>query len=283
MAEKEQAEEEQQVVAPAPETPEVAPPETFEAAPETAPEAVVEVTTEVAAEPPAFDISTWEGHVDDVPEHIRDVVVQTREWAEQRARSSLAEREAELDRLSQTYNDLIAASSDPRLKGLEEERKALAAQLEDVKTRFNAAQSELTAAQANFEQHKRDMAERERDRFVAENSWIFDEGTNEALAGELVSEGWRPQDLPVIMKYGKSKLKKVREALAKSPQAHDAILSLIDATPEPKPTSSKELVGDAVEPASTGDIPPPPATKPTSRREQFVASAAKAMKRHSKK
>lgn len=206
----------------------------------------------------SFDWDSWSGHIDDIPEPVREWSVRARDWAERRTASVLKDKEAELEERLEIYQQLISGVQDPRVDQLSSDVEEYRSRASELEEQYKQAQQLLESERQAAEAFRRDVARMSRERFEAENPWIFDNGPVEKAAVELLQEGWEIRHLPKVLKLTRAQQEKARKAFAKNPAASEEILLWVEAS-QPKPTStSRELVGGASSPA----VVAPTAVKP---------------------
>lgn len=224
-----------------------------------------------------WDVDSWDGFIDDVPEHYRPVVSKLWERADKKAEESIAAQKEQLSTAYDSYMALIEASEDPRVKLLAEEKDKLEAASKEATAEYERLKAQFDEVTARQERFQRELAAEAASRFVEENPDLFDGGENEKMVEALVDEGWSPSLIPRLMKQPKSKLEKGRERNRQNPNAQQEILLWLEASNPPKDTTAKELVSGGGAPPNVSTAPAEVDDEPKSLREMSVAAAKRAM------
>tara|TARA_Y100000310_G_scaffold339575_1_gene432664 strand:- start:1255 stop:2118 length:864 start_codon:yes stop_codon:yes gene_type:complete len=157
------------------------------------PEPVAEAAPAAPEEPvePEFDLDSWNGEIDTLPELHRSVGTRINDMWNKRY-TTKEEEMAELHRLNDA---LLLGGDDPRLKEYQDKFTASEGKYAELETQFKEYQAHI---QASVEQDAKDYASR----FKEKHQEIFDDKEKSAQLAGLIEADWDPEVAVKLLSYG---------------------------------------------------------------------------------
>lgn len=216
----------------------------------------VEAAPEITAD--TFGWDSWTGLEDDLPETIRPWAPKLQSHYMRDA--ELARKEAEKAR--QIYETFLEGQEDPRIAEFKKELETGKTTYAELEQRYRQLDQQHAEYRQQVEAWGQQQADQAFERYKAANEWMFDDGPVQALGSELLSDGFEPDDLPVLLRMPQGKLDFVRKAAKelaskgmKSPGPLAIRLGHAEyKAPEPNPTA--QLVGETRSTPTTRPVHP---------------------------
>ena len=226
-----------------------------------------------------FGWDTWDdSSFDAFPEPVRP-------WAQKlhgRFSAKTEEEVKKLNALREIYDSIISENTDPRLTTAQQEVEKLKKWQEGAAKNFGDVLAELRSKEEAMEKFHLQQAEQEAAAFRAKHSWIFDDGSMQHTAMELLNEDFEAEQLPELLRLPSPTLAKAREYHksfvadgVKNAGVHALALAKAESQPPP-PSKGADLISSPNTGPTTQGKPPSDA----SLKERENAAVQRAMRAH---
>lgn len=216
-------------------------------------------TPSSGVESPKFDWAAWDGEDASLPEPARQFSEGFRGYFSARSK----EAEEELASLRSTYESLMMGREDPRVAEMQ-------SKLSETERAAKEHSEKYSALQAEYEKFKSEIAARQQaeeeawmSNYKAQNAWMFDDGPIQQTAGELIDEGFSPEELPLMLRQPAPVIvearkinKELQSSGAKGVGKHALALARAKFADPERPLTAEVVAG------STGTRNPPISNEP---------------------
>jgi hypothetical protein len=158
---------------------------------------------------PEFDWDSWDGKHDVLPEQLREYAPKFEAYYTKEAQAQMAETA----RMREIYEAMLEGREDPRLTELQQKYETETSSARELREKYEATQREFEAFKAEQEQAQLAQATAQADAFKKQNAWIFENEEFQRLGGELLNEGFEPDELPVLLRQHDDVLARAREIM----------------------------------------------------------------------
>ena len=150
---------------------------------------------------PEFDLDSWNGDIDSLPDLHRSVGTRINDMWNKRYSS----KEEEIKELHRLNDALLLGSEDPRIQEFKEKYEAELGRYGELETQFKSYQKQIQEA---VQKDAQDYA----DKFRQKHQEIFDDEGKSAQLAELIEADWDPEVAVKLMSYGEKALEVAAQA-----------------------------------------------------------------------